>query len=188
MSPKGPKHGAPRAHPGLSFLVFALFALFALFAVTSCSTSAIPNFAQVAPGIYRGGQPSAAGWRHLRALGATNIIKLNTGHEHAPADFIIHPFPITTIQQLVGPVSPQLEAAYARLSSVQGSRFDGSRFNSSTAPLFIHCSKGSNRTGTLIILYRLRHDHWPKPDAIREANQYGWANSLPALKRFIASQ
>ena len=35
-----------------------------------------PNLAQVEPGVWRGGQPTEQGWRDLRSLGITNVVKL----------------------------------------------------------------------------------------------------------------
>lgn len=156
--------------------------LLAALALAGCAThplpNGIPNFAPVAPALYRGGQPTAAGWAYLRTLGVTNIIKLNLEPENAPADFSIHPFPISPWQEIFGPVASDLEAAYALLlSNLQ-----------SNIPTLVHCTEGANRTGALIILYRLRISGWPKPAAIAEANLYGWPNTLPALKDYIAQQ
>src|SRR3954463_14789217 len=64
------------------FLFFALL----LTVLTGCvrtqpTQNGIVNYGVVdeARGIYRGGDPSPAGWEYLRLHGVTNVVKLNTG-------------------------------------------------------------------------------------------------------------
>ena len=52
----------------------------------------IPNFAEVAAGLYRGGQPNEQGWQFLRSLGVTNVVKLNREVADTPADRMIVQF------------------------------------------------------------------------------------------------
>lgn len=137
-------------------------------------THGIPNFATVDPGIVRGGQPTAEGFMWLRANGYTNIIKLNPESEGTDAaakslGMTVYYIPIDSLQQVFGPVHVQLYTALAHVK-------EGT---------FWHCSRGSNRSGTLGILYRIRVDHWTKAQAITEADLLGWGTSLPALKDFV---
>lgn len=131
----------------------------------------IPNLAEVFTGIYRGGQPrGSAAWAYLRSIGITTSIKLNTEPGDELSGMTVLPFPITTPQQIWGPVKPQLESALA--SMVNG--------------CYVHCEKGENRTGTLVILYRIKVTGWTKDKAVEEANTLGWEWSLPALQVFVA--
>ena len=134
----------------------------------------IPNLKQVTPApmlVYRGGQPrDAMAWSHLRSLGITTVVKLNTEPGDETSGLIVCPFPITTVQQIFGPVEGQLNSA---LSAI-------------TNGTYVHCELGENRTGTLIILYRIRVCGWTKEMAIAEANETDWGWSLPALKIFVA--
>ncbi|MBO0722086.1 MAG: dual specificity protein phosphatase family protein, partial [Blastocatellia bacterium] len=41
------------------------------------------------------------------------------------------------------------------------------------APVFVHCRRGSDRTGVIIALYRIKQDGWTAEQAIKEANLYG---------------
>ena len=82
---------------------------------------------------------------------------------------IVQPFPITTSQQIWGPVAPQL---YAALEAI-------------TPGTFIHCELGENRTGTLVILYRMKALGWAKELAVAEADRFDWRWSLPALHLFV---
>ena len=50
----------------------------------------IPNLSQVALGVWRGGQPTAAGWEHLKSLGVKWDVKLNTEHEASDNEAKLH--------------------------------------------------------------------------------------------------
>lgn len=133
----------------------------------------IPNLAIVSPApnlVVRGGQPKDKGaWEYIRSLGAERSVKLNLEPGDEDSGLTVLRFPITTVQQIWGPVKPQLEAALAEI--VPGT--------------YVHCEIGENRTGTLIILYRIRVCGWSKEMAIAEAKRFEWEWSLPALQLFV---
>ena len=164
------------------FFVFSIAALLAgLVLLCGCTsypvTHGIPNFAVVEPGtngvagMYRGGEPTAAGWEVLRAMDVTNIVQLDYGHS-APTWAHVMRHPIGLWDQYLGNPGPKLEAAYADLEA-------------NPQQVFWHCARGKNRSGALGILWRVRHDHWTKADAIWEANGYGWKSTGWALKRYV---
>lgn len=137
----------------------------------------IPNFSVVESGVYRGGQPNSAGWKRLAAMGVTTVVKLNTESEGSDSTaeklgMRVIRVPITTVQQIIGPVAPQLEEGLSNISS----------------NTYIHCKFGMNRTGTLIMLYRLRVCNWTKDEAEKEADSLGWDTSFPALRLFWEEQ
>lgn len=137
----------------------------------------IPNFAVVEPGtngaagMYRGGEPTPEGWQVLRAMDVTNIVQLDYGHSAPPWAHVMR-HPIGLWDQYLGNPGPKLEAAYADLEA-------------NPQQVFWHCARGKNRSGALGILWRVRHDHWTKADAIWEANGYGWKSTGWALKRYV---
>lgn len=131
-----------------------------------------PNLALVDKdrNIYRSGQPKdAVAWAYLMSLGIESVIKLNTEPEGETGGLVIEPYPITTPQQIWGPVKAQLDAALAAI----------------TKNTLIHCELGENRTGTLFIAYRVKVCGWSKDMAIAEANKFEWEWSLPALKVYV---
>jgi protein tyrosine/serine phosphatase len=59
--------------------------------------------------------------------------------------------------------------------------------DSASWPLFIHCRRGADRTGTVIACYRIAHDHWPNQKALEEAQLYGMSVLEHAMRRFVLS-
>lgn len=158
-----------------------LAALAAIYAASlllaGCATRAaingIPNFGTVEPGIYRGGQPEAWAWGYLRALGVSNVVKLNLESEGSDTGakacgMRVAYVPISTSQQLLGPMQYQVWIASTNICP----------------GTFIHCTHGRNRTGTVIGAWRVWHCGWTKAQARAEMGRYGWGDSLPGLKWF----
>jgi protein tyrosine/serine phosphatase len=44
---------------------------------------------------------------------------------------------------------------------------------SENAPVFIHCQRGSDRTGVIVAVYRMSRDGWTADQALDEANRFG---------------
>lgn len=137
------------------------------------ATNGLPNFAWVNRRLHiaRGGQPTPEGFANLRAMGLTNIVKLNLGTDNPAGGTTVRSFPINAWQQFWGGKSlkRKLDAAESAI----------------TPFTYVHCSRGENRTGTVIISYRLKTLQRDKWAAISEARRYGWGNSLPGLKAYV---
>ena len=50
-------------------------------------------------------------------------------------------------------------------------------------PVFIHCRRGKDRTGTVIACYRMQHDGWNNAKAQAEANEFGMSHLERGPKR-----
>lgn len=154
-------------------LATGLLALTGSAAVASCAHG-VPNLRVVDKdlGILGGGQPTAEGWRWLRAEGITNVVKLN---QETAIDsdglaqqygMVVHRFPIGTRQQVFGMPLVATNAAAAI-----------------TPGTFVHCKHGQDRTGLVVALYRLNHG-WTKEDAEGEMLRLGFHKQLGGLWRF----
>jgi protein tyrosine/serine phosphatase len=52
-------------------------------------------------------------------------------------------------------------------------------------PVFVHCKRGSDRTGTVIAVYRMSHDDWDAKKAGNEAEEFGIGWWQHGMRDFI---
>lgn len=164
-----------------NLLVVTLFVAFVAAradAQTATSYAELPNFHQVNAQIYRGAQPRAGGIRRLAQLGIKTIISLREANERTEAEereaeaaglrFINVPLP-----DFSRPRAEQVKEILALLNDAQN------------YPIFIHCRRGADRTGTIIACYRIAHDGWTSKRALAEAKGYGMSWFQHGMKDFV---
>ena len=138
----------------------------------------VPNFREVAPGVYRGGHPTAAGWEFLRSKGVKTVVKLHLPSEGSDDEaaalgmtVIDASGPPATIKDVFGAPKPE------RLGLAVESLRD-----ESLRPIFVHCLHGEDRTGLIVGFYRVLHDGKTKEVAYKEMRLYGFHRSLRGLR------
>jgi tyrosine-protein phosphatase SIW14 len=138
----------------------------------------LPNFHRVNAVLYRGGQPAAGGFKRLASLGIRTIINLRDSDDRALLE------------------EKEARAAGLRYFNVA---FDGiGRPNDvkvervldiidavENQPVFVHCRRGSERTGTVIACYRISHDGWTSEQTKAEAKRYGMGFWVIRMKDYI---
>jgi len=156
--------------------------------VRNLCSNGIPNFQLVTGSeanghaIYRGGQPTEAGWSYLHTLGVTTVVKLNDAQAESlgqgmddpasrlgmrvvdasipPRDFGLS---LKSMQQVVeGLPEDQVGRAIATLAGV------------GNGSVYVHCTHGRDRTGLIVGLFRVFQQHWKAEDAYREMKQEGF--------------
>jgi protein tyrosine/serine phosphatase len=45
--------------------------------------------------------------------------------------------------------------------------------NPENQPVFIHCKRGADRTGTVVAVYRMKYENWTDKQANKEAKEFG---------------
>ena len=140
----------------------------------------VRNFAQVGPGIYRGGVPSATGLTELHALGVKVVIDLreegsSTRAEGVEARHLGMQYVNLPFKPMSAPTPAQVQQALSLLSHAD-----------SSDPVFVHCRRGKDRTGTVVACYRIQHDGWNNKRALAEARQHGMSHAERAMRSFVA--
>jgi len=129
---------------------------------------------RVAPGILRGAQPEPEGYATLKAMGVRTVINLRTGHgervavEAAGMRYVGIPI------HLWKSVDP---AAVRQALSVMT--------DLANQPVFVHCSRGVDRTGLVAAVYRMEVDGWSEAEAEAEMEAFGFHEFWSQLKEFV---
>ncbi len=129
--------------------------------------------------MYRGAQPTSIGFKDLAERGIKTVVDLRENGEHSQADeqkavtdlgmrYVSIP-----MQGMSTPKDNQIAAVLALLNDV------------TTGPVFVHCQRGADRTGTVIALYRMVHDGWDSKKALSEAKSYGMSVYQRAMQHYV---
>src|SRR5262245_20289649 len=138
----------------------------------------LPNFHKVDDHLYRGGQPGRGGIAKLKALGIRTVINLRyeqklleaEGDEARRAGLGYFSVPM---YGLVRPTDEQMARVLQLIETEQN------------WPVFVHCRRGSDRTGAVVACYRVSHAKWTAERAIREAYAYGMLWLERAKRTFV---
>lgn len=140
--------------------------------------SRVPRLARVHPGLYRGGQPDAAGFAALSRLGIRTVVDLRRDHDERAAvasagmDYVSLPMQA----DLFGSEPPTED---------QVREFFDVVLDPAHQPAFVHCALGQDRTGTMIALYRIEVDGWSNAEAIAEMHAYGYHDFFRDLIDYV---
>ena len=138
----------------------------------------LPNFHRVSDKLFRGAQPANGGIKKLSELGIKTVINLRGTDELTVAQqkeaeaaglkYFNIPMP-----GLSAPSDDQVERVLAVIN------------NPENQPVFIHCKRGSDRTGTIAAIYRISHEDWTSDRAITEARRYGMSWAEFGMRSYI---
>lgn len=142
------------------------------------SENDLPNFCVVAPGIYRGGQPSERGFARLKQLGIRSILNLRDERHHIRQEeallvklgLQLHSVPLSPF------VEPSAEDIQVCLNILKSTEHH---------PVFVHCLHGQDRTGTIISIYRLDAHGWNINRAYQEMLDLGFHSEFENLTRAV---
>jgi tyrosine-protein phosphatase SIW14 len=130
------------------------------------SVPGIRNFYQVDEHVYRGGQPTDAGFAYLAKLGVRTVLDLREDSIRARAEekavtAVGMRYVNVPMSGLVPPTAAQTRQVLSVLK------------DPAAGPVFVHCLHGVDRTGAVIAVYHIDHDQWENARAIQDANSHG---------------
>ncbi len=139
----------------------------------------IPRFHQVNDRVYRGGQPSDKDWAGLAKLGIKTVVDLRPSSEHSTVaeQRAVEAAGMHYINVPMHGVEAPSDENVAKVLALFNSDSDG--------PVFVHCRRGADRTGTVIACYRISHDHWQNPKALQEARSMGMSWVEIGMQRYV---
>ncbi len=140
--------------------------------------AAVKNFQQVETSIYRGAQPDEEGFRELAKLGVHTVVDLRgSGGRSSKEAAIVQGLGMQYVNvPLDGFRAPTPE---------QVSKLLGLLENHDGGPVFVHCRRGADRTGTILAIYRIEHDHWDNQKALAEAKTMKMASAERAMRNLV---
>jgi protein tyrosine/serine phosphatase len=141
----------------------------------------LSNFGYVTDTLYRGAQPSAAGFETLRHIGVSIVV--NFREEAGETAREKHEVEALGMRYIGIPWS----ARHAPTDSQVMEFLDLVRSNPHVK-IFVHCQRGADRTGTMIAVYRIALEHKSAPEAVSEMREFHYAHFwLPALEKYVSN-
>ena len=139
----------------------------------------LPNFYRVSDGLYRGGQPTEAGLKQLVQLRIKTVVNLRDDDERArvegaatvAAGLRYFNFPLSNFNK------PNNQEVAQILSIINAPE---------NQPVFVHCKRGADRTGTVVAIYRIERDGWTGEQAKQEAEHFGLGFWQIRMKDYIS--
>jgi protein tyrosine/serine phosphatase len=140
----------------------------------------LPNLHKVSDTLYRGAQPLTGFSSKLGELGVKTIINLRgedeiSRDEQKEAETAGLRYVSISMPGLSAPSDEQVSRVMAIIDKPENQ------------PVFIHCKRGSDRTGTIAAVYRISHDGWDADRAIAEAKHHGMSWAEFGMKGYISN-
>lgn len=162
-----------------SVVIFTAFCLLSIANAQNVKSSKdLPNFHQVNSNLFRGGQPTEQGIKELQKMGVRTVVDLRDQDSRAGKEEVLvkaagMKFINVPLENWLAPNAVFLEDLMKHLNSPENQ------------PVFVHCKRGSDRTGTVIAVYRITHDGWTGEQASEEAKKFGLGWWQFFMKDFI---
>jgi len=139
----------------------------------------LPNFHKVSNELYRGGQPDREGFKELVKMGVKTSINLRSFHTDY---FYLRGLPLVNHHIWMKSWHPEMSDVDEFMKIYTIAKIKGQ------LPMFIHCQHGSDRTGTMCAVYRVKVMAWPKEAAIREMlhGPFGFHRIWNNLPKFVS--
>ncbi|HIA53057.1 MAG TPA: hypothetical protein EYN91_13375 [Candidatus Melainabacteria bacterium] len=175
----------------------------------------LPNFHQVHPYLYRGGEPSKEGLKKIKEMGITTIFDLrNPGEMSYNEKEAAKELGIRYISMPMNskaPTNKQIKRlmdeidrakgnaveitepgqaekiAKAETTEIEKNTKNGKSQGASKQAVFVHCAHGSDRTGCMIGIWRVMRDGYDYDTAYKEMRKYWFTPKFTNLSGAVRS-
>ncbi len=138
----------------------------------------VDNFHQINDHLYRGAQPSDAGFSSLAKMGVKTVLDLREFDGRSLAEKkVVEAAGMKYVNIPMQGISTPTPDVIAKALSVLNDKDAGA--------VFVHCRRGADRTGTVIACYRISHDRWDSVKALQEAKDLGMAWIAKGMQHYI---
>ena len=169
----------PRSRAASAMLAAVAILSSVAFGQSQQSYSELPNFFRVNEHLYRGAQPRPGGIKKLGELGVKTIVNLRGEQDLSRAEE--KEATAANIRYFNVPM-----AGIGRPTDADVSRVMAIIDAPENWPVFVHCKRGSDRTGTVVACYRISHERWDGQRATAEARKFGMSWIEMGMKDYIS--
>jgi len=124
----------------------------------------LPNFAEVSPKLFRGGQPGVDGLEALKKMGVSVVIDMR-GTKSSHEQLAVRKLGMEYIAIPWHCPFPS-DAIFARFLKVIHEH--------PKKKVFVHCRLGDDRTGMAVAAYRMANEGWSANEALKEMEEFGF--------------
>jgi protein tyrosine phosphatase (PTP) superfamily phosphohydrolase (DUF442 family) len=122
----------------------------------------LPNLHKVDDGLYRGAQPTEAGFQQLKSLGIKTVVNLRSFHSDRKQ---------CRRNQLE---YEKIDVQAWEAEEEEVIEFLKLAIDPEKRPIFVHCHHGADRTGMMIACYRMAVQNWTREEALQEMREGGY--------------
>jgi protein tyrosine/serine phosphatase len=172
-------------------MAFYLISTSSLYACSSPLHGDLPNFHAVHSYLLRGGEPTETGLKELKEMGVSTIIDLRAPTEMAITEkkfakelgmqYINLPMSskpptkeqVETLEQTIDAAAAQAKGRGPETFEKPNDTQDALRKPGSyPGAVYVHCAHGSDRTGCMVGIWRVKHDGYSYDEAYKEMRSY----------------
>ncbi len=162
----------------------------------------LPNFHVVHSYLLRGGEPTETGLKELKEMGVSTVIDLRAPTEQAIAEKkIVKDLGMQYINLPMSskpPTKAQVETLEQTIESAAAKAKGPDPFEkpndaqdavhkpgSYPGSVYVHCAHGSDRTGCMIGIWRVKHDGYSYDEAYKEMRSYYFTPKFTELSTAV---
>jgi protein-tyrosine phosphatase len=125
----------------------------------------LPNFSEVTPTLYRGGQPTNQGFGGLSKMGIDIVIDLRGSGEPERKEVTRLGMQYVPIPWHCYQPKDELFAQFLTLLRENAGK-----------KVFVHCRLGNDRTGMMVAAYRISEQGWTAEEAMKDMEIHGYSS------------